>query len=169
MCGTFRLPPGEYMAVEIERKFLVKGSKWKDETILKVVEIDQGYLHKSPDLTVRIRLAGDDAMLTIKGKRVDVSTPEYEYEIPVADARELIEMSVTPRVRKTRHYVRDVKGHVWEVDVFKGINRGLVMAEIELSSAKQIVTLPTWIGTEVSHDERYVNTYLAEHKVPRSL
>jgi CYTH domain-containing protein len=157
------------MAQEIERKFLVKGTAWKNETILKVVEVDQGYLMKSRNMNIRVRLAGDTAFLTVKGKRVDISSPEYEYEIPMADALELIELSVTPRVRKTRHYVRDIKNQVWEVDVFKGVNRGLVMAEIELPSAKTIVTLPAWIGTEVSHDKRYANTYLAEHKVPRTL
>jgi adenylate cyclase len=157
------------MGIEIERKFLVKGNKWKDEVILKTVEIEQGFLVKSPELTVRIRLAGDQGFLTIKGKRVDISCPEHEYEIPAADARELVQLSVTPLVRKTRHYVRDVKNQLWEVDVFKGINRGLVMAEKELTHAKQVVTLPSWIGTEVSHDVRYINTYLAENKVPRSL
>lgn len=157
------------MAQEIERKFLVKGNTWKNEVILKTVDIVQGYLVKSRNMNVRIRIAGDAAFITVKGKRVGITCPEFEYEIPVADAQQLIEMSDTPHVRKTRHYVRDVRSQLWEVDVFKGINRGLVMAEIELQSAKEIVTLPAWIGTEVSHDERYVNTYLAEHKVPKSL
>jgi adenylate cyclase len=157
------------MAQEIERKFLVKGNAWRKEVILKTVEIDQGYLHKSDDLNVRIRLAGDTAFITIKGKRVNMTSPEFEYEIPLADAEQLIEMCVTPRIRKTRHYVRDVKNQLWEVDVFKGPNRGLVMAEIELASPKQIVTLPSWISTEVSDDYRYTNTSLAEHKAPKSL
>lgn len=157
------------MANEIERKFLVKGDGWKKLTLLKKVNIEQGYLTKTRNITVRIRVTDDSAYLTIKGKKVDITVPEYEYEIPHADGVELIASSVTPLVRKVRHYVRDDKGQVWDIDVFKGINRGLTMAEIELTDAKQVVLLPSWIHAEVSHDKRYANTYLAEHKVPRTL
>jgi adenylate cyclase len=157
------------MSVEIERKFLVCNNKWKDEVIIKTVEICQGYLVKNRNTTVRIRIADTTAYLTVKGKKVDISVPEFEYEIPLDDALQLIEMSVTPCISKTRHYIRDNKNQVWEVDLFKGINRGLVMAEIELQSDKQQVILPSWVGSEVSHDKRYTNTYLAEHKVPQQL
>lgn len=157
------------MAVEIERKFLVKGEGWKKLTLLKKVNIEQGYLTKTRNMTVRIRVTDDTAFITIKGKRVDLACPEYEYEIPRADGVDLLEFSVTPLVRKTRHYVRDEKGQVWDIDVFKGINRGLTMAEFEMTSSKQTVILPPWIGAEVSNDKRYANSFLAEHKVPRSL
>jgi CYTH domain-containing protein len=157
------------MAQEIERKFLVKGDGWKKLTLLKKVEIEQGYLSKSRNMTVRIRVTDTTAFITIKGKRVDLTCDEFEYEIPHADGVALIAQSVTSLVRKTRSYVRDDKGQVWDIDVFKGINRGLTMAEFEMTSTKQVVHLPPWISTEVSHDKRYVNTYLAEHKVPRTL
>lgn len=155
--------------VEIERKYLVKGDGWKRLTLLKKVNIEQGYLSKSRNMTVRIRVTDDTAYITLKGKRTDISCSEHEYEIPHEDGVELIQHSITPLVKKTRHYVRDEKGQVWDVDVFKGINRGLTMAEIELGDAKQAVHLPSWIGTEVSHDKRYTNVYLAENKVPRKL
>lgn len=157
------------MAQEHERKFLVVGKTWQRETLIKRVEIEQGYLHKSKDMNVRIRIAGDTGYLTIKGPKVDVSCPEFEYEIPLADAQEMIAMSVTPTVRKTRHYIRDDKGQVWDLDVFKGTNRGLVMAEIEMASPKDKISLPKWVGAEVTHDRRYANTYLAEHEVPHRL
>lgn len=157
------------MALEHERKFLVVGKTWQRETLIKRVEIEQGFLHKSPNMNVRVRIAGEQGFITIKGQKVDVTASEYEYEIPLADAQELIKMSVTPTVRKTRHYIRDEKGQVWDLDVFKGINRGLVMAEIELESPKDKVVLPKWAGAEVTHDRRYANTYLAEHEVPHKL
>lgn len=157
------------MAQEIERKFLVKGNDWKKLTLLKKVEIEQGYLSKTRNMTVRIRVTDTAAFLTIKGKRVNLACDEFEYEIPHADGTQLIAQSVTSLVRKTRSYVRDEHGQVWDIDVFKGINRGLTMAEIEMSSVDQRVQLPSWVGAEVSHDKRYANTYLAEHKVPRSL
>lgn len=155
------------MAKEIEKKFLVDGTSWKKQTILKKVDIEQGYLHKHRACTVRVRLAGDQGYITVKGPRVDIECDEFEYEIPKADAVAMLAMCPAPHIKKVRHYIRDDKNQMWEVDVFKGINRGLTIAEIELTSKKQVVTLPTWIGEEVSHDRRYTNAYLSDHKIER--
>lgn len=155
------------MATEIERKFLVAGTGWKKLDLLKKVEIEQGYLHKSRECAIRVRVADSTGYMALKSKRVDIECEEYEYEIPVADAKAMMKYAVGPTVKKTRHYCRDAKNQVWEIDIFKGINRGLTMAEIELDSKKQVVDLPTWVGTEVSHDRRYTNVYLSEHKVPK--
>lgn len=159
------------MAVETERKFLVKGNGWK-KGIIKTINIRQGYLSKTRNNTVRIRITDDKAYITVKGKRYNLSCPEFEYEIPVADAEQMIALSITPVIEKTRYIVNDSR-LTWDVDVFKGINEGLVMAEIEFVSANNpngvINIVPKWIGTEVSYDKRYTNTYLAEHVVPHSL
>lgn len=155
------------MATEIEMKFLVANDKWKKMPLIKKVEIEQGYLQKSRAQTIRIRVTDDTAFLTIKGAVKNLSRDEFEYEIPHADGVEMLRMCPTPHVRKTRHYLRDDKNQIWEIDIFKGINRGLTLAEIELEDEKQKVILPEWIGTDVSHDRRYTNVYLADHKVPR--
>ena len=155
------------MAKEIERKFLVKTDTWKRATLLKKVNIKQGYIARTPLGVVRVRVTDDDARITIKGPRKGLTRTEFEYTIPVKDGQQLMEMSTTPVISKTRYYVRDDIQQVWEVDVFKGTNKGLVMAEIELASEKQSVKLPTWLGKEVSKDKRYTNTYIAEHKVPK--
>lgn len=157
------------MAKEIEMKFLVANDKWKKMPLLKKVDIEQGYLVKSRAQTIRVRVTNDAAFLTVKGALKNLTRDEFEYEIPHADGVELLRMCATPHVRKTRHYLRDDKNQIWEIDIFKGINRGLTMAEIELEDEKQAKTLvlPEWIGTDVSHDRRYTNAYLADHKVPR--
>ena len=153
------------MAVEIERKFLVHDNMWKSLFLIKKVEIKQGYLHKTRNTTTRIRVADDLGYLTIKGPRVDIECAEYEYEVPLADAIEIMKMCIGPCIKKTRHYIRDEYDQVWDIDVFKGINRGLTIAEIELTSKNQLINIPSWVSTEVSHDRRYTNAYLADHKV----
>lgn len=152
---------------EIERKFLVNKDTWKKCTLLKKVNVQQGYLSKSQAHQVRIRVLDDQAAITIKGPKVNLTREEFEYIIPLADGEKLLTMSETPIVSKTRYYLYDDTKQMWEVDVYKGINRGLVIAEIEMESEKQIVKLPSWIGKEVTHDRRYTNTYLSQHKAPK--
>lgn len=152
---------------EIERKFLVSKDAWKKCTLLKKVNVQQGYLSKSQAHQVRIRVLDDQAAITIKGPKVNLTREEFEYIIPLADGEKLLTMSETPILSKTRYYLYDDTKQMWEVDVYKGINRGLVIAEIEMESEKQIVKLPSWIGKEVTHDRRYTNTYLSQHKAPK--
>ena len=148
------------MAVEIERKFLVVGDQWKQD-VEQSTHIVQGYLANAERATVRVRIKGDEAFLTIKGQTQGISRSEYEYQIPVEDARAMLtELAQGPVIDKVRHLV-PTAGHVWELDVFAGDNEGLVMAEVELSSADETVDLPTWAGAEVSDDDRYYNVNLA--------
>jgi adenylate cyclase len=158
------------MAIETERKFLVRGNGWK-KGIVRKINIRQGYLSKTRSSTVRIRITNDKAFITVKGKRHNLSCPEFEYEIPMSDAEQMIALSVTPVIEKTRYVVTE-QWLTWDVDVFSGINEGLVMAEIEFGPDNErgvIGIMPKWIGAEVSYDKRYTNTYLAEHAVPHCL
>lgn len=143
---------------EIERKFLVDNTKWisKDQG----VKITQCYLSKIP--TVRIRLAGEQAFVTIKGKSKNISRPEFEYEVPFTDAKDMMNLAISDSVEKTR-YTEIFDGLEWTVDVFSGKNTGLIVAEIELDSEDQQIKLPDWILEEVSFDSRYYNCYLSEH------
>ena len=144
------------MPIEIERKFLLAGEPPSSEG----VEMKQAYLCKDPERTVRVRFEGERAVLTIKGRSVGVTRPEFEYEIPVEDARELMKLSVGDVVEKKRHYYH-LGRHVWEVDVFHGANAGLVVAEIELNDEHEAFEKPEWIGAEVSDDRRYSNASLS--------
>jgi CYTH domain-containing protein len=146
------------MAAEIERKFLVTGEAWRGGP--PGVRMTQGYLTLDPDRTVRVRLAGDEAWLTVKGRTRGITRSEFEYSIPVADARALLEICLPAVIDKTRHRV-DFGGHVWEVDVFHGANEGLVLAEVELDDESACPELPPWAGEEVSADPRYYNANLA--------
>jgi adenylate cyclase len=147
------------MATEIERKFLVQGTEWRQGT---GVPFSQGYLNRDKERTVRVRIAGDKAFLTIKGMSRGASRTEFEYEIPVADAGELLKLSDGPVVQKTRYFVF-YDGSTWEVDEFHGDNDGLVIAEIELTSEDQPFSHPPWLGNEVTHDSRYFNSSLATY------
>jgi len=147
------------MGVEIERKYLVEGDSWRGQ-IVSATRIVQGYLARG-DVTVRARIRGDRAYLTVKGRSQGIARSEFEYEIPVADAETMLaELADGPVVEKTRHLV-EVGGHTWELDVFSGANEGLVMAEIELADADEQFDLPQWAGAEVSDDPRYYNVNLA--------
>jgi adenylate cyclase len=147
------------MATEIERKFLVKGTSWRQSNS---VRLSQGYLNRDKQRTVRVRIAGAKAFLTVKSVRQGVTRGEFEYEIPVADAEQMLKLSDGPIVEKNRHVIeRD--GLKWEVDEFLGENAGLVMAEIELTSEDQPFSRPAWLGREVTHDNRYYNSNLAAH------
>jgi len=147
------------MGVEIERKFKVANT-FRPTDI--GIEMAQGYLSRDPNRTVRIRTAGIQGFLTIKGKTEGTRRLEYEYEIPAAEARELLALCEEPLVEKTR-YRETVAGHVWEVDVFHGANAGLIVAEIELSSEAETFVLPTWAGVEVTGLPRYYNAALIAH------
>ena len=151
------------MGVEIERKFLVR-----DRSVvagIAGIRMCQGYLSLDPERTVRIRLAGTRAFITIKGlsSASGITRAEYEYEIPVNEAEELLDaMALGPLIEKTR-YRRTVGRLVWEVDVFGGDNEGLVIAEVELPSEGAALILPDWIGEEVTGDPRYYNASLVMH------
>lgn len=144
--------------VEIERKFLVNPEKWTP--VNKGTEIKQGYLSADKNRTVRVRIAGDLAFITIKGESRGISRTEYEYEIPKADAQVLLTMCLSEPIEKTR-YLERVDNAVWEIDVFEGVNKGLILAEIELENESQNFTLPGWVGEEVSTDRRYFNSFLS--------
>jgi len=147
------------MALEIERKFLVTDDSWKiGATGLRM---SQGYLSNDPERTVRVRIAGEKAWLTIKGKSEGISRAEFEYEIPVSDAGELLGLCLPTVIDKTRYEV-NFEGHLWEIDVFHGENTGLVVAEVELENEDISPEMPPWIGSEVSGDVRYFNSKLSE-------
>ena len=148
------------MAKEIERKFIVDKQKWNPP--VEGIPIIQGYLSTNSARTVRIRIAGDSAYLTIKGKTTGISRDEFEYPILVNDAHDLLKLTVNPPIEKIRYEIV-VNDKTWEVDKFTGNNKGLLMAEIELESENEKITLPEWILAEVTGDIRYYNSYLASH------
>jgi adenylate cyclase len=148
------------MAKEIERKFLVKPRKWSE--LGPGLKIRQGYLSTARERTVRVRTYGDRGYLTIKGTTSGISRDEYEYEIPFADATEILDhLCLQPLIEKTRYRI-PFKGHTFELDEFIGVNRGLTIAEVELKSAAEKIELPDWIDRDVSGDPRYFNSNLAQ-------
>jgi adenylate cyclase len=150
------------MGVEIERKFLVKNDSWRVH-VESEWHTMQGYLANNANATVRVRVRGDTAYLTIKGPGRGISRSEYEYPIPVADAEAMLkELAVSPPVDKVRYRVRAGK-HLWYLDVFAGENAGLVMAEVELAAEDEVFERPDWLGDEVSGDPRYFNVNLARN------
>lgn len=150
------------MAQEIERKFLVSGDSWKS-AVESSARLQQGYLSTSAKATVRVRIYNDrEAVLTLKGKTEGISRAEFEYAIPLEDARELMEMS-RPHVIEKRRYNVPFEAHTWEVDVFEGLHAGLILAEVEMTSVDEHVHLPDWVGREVSHDDRYANASLSRN------
>lgn len=149
------------MGVEIERKFLLAGDAWRG--LGQAVLLRQGYLSSARERVVRVRIEGEQAMLTIKGANVGATRGEWEYPIPLADAVELLDgLCEQPLIEKVRHRIEHA-GMVWEVDEFLGTNAGLIVAEIELASEDQPFEKPEWIGAEVSGDARYYNANLIRH------
>lgn len=148
------------MGIEIERKFIVTGDGWRAGSVATVMR--QGYVSLGPPASVRVRIEGPRAVLNIKESTLGIRREEFEYEIPVADAEDLLRLCQGNVISKTRHRVRHGQ-HTWEVDVFDGENTGLVTAEVELEREDEPVTLPPWVGEEVSNDRRYRNTYLSQH------
>jgi CYTH domain-containing protein len=149
------------MAIEIERKFLVKDDRWR--SLATGVVYRQGYITASRDRTVRVRVAGDRGFLTIKGKSVGLSRAEFEYAIPLEDAMTLLDTLCEPPLIEKVRYRLEYSGLIWEIDEFGGENAGLILAEVELSDANQAIAIPDWIGEEVSHDPRYFNANLTKH------
>jgi len=147
------------MAKEIERKFLVRSDGWK-AAVTEIISLRQAYVASMNGRSVRVRLAnGTVATLTIKiGK--DLSRDEFEYTIPVEDAKELMQAALGLVIEKTRHEV-PYEGFVWEVDVFEGAHEGLVIAEVELDDESDRPALPGWLGEEVTGQYRYSNQALA--------
>lgn len=145
------------MPVEIERKFLVRGDGWKTDRGVRFI---QGYLNCDAERTVRVRIAGDKAFLTVKGINAGAVRQEFEYEIPIADAEQLLRICEGALIEKTRHTVVHA-GMTWEIDEFHGANDGLTVAEIELEDPEQTFDRPAWVGPEVTADARYFNSSLA--------
>ncbi|ACC81250.1 CYTH domain-containing protein [Nostoc punctiforme] len=149
------------MAKEIERKFLVKGDSWRG--LVEGSVYRQGYIATKDKAAVRIRIVGEKSYLTIKGPSIKYSRLEFEYPIPVEDAQEMLEaLCERPFIEKTRYKIQS-GGLIWEIDEFDGVNKGLILAEVELNDENQQIELPSWIGQEVSDDSRYFNSNLVKH------
>lgn len=156
------------MGVEIERKFLLRSDAWRAD-VERSVPMAQGYLNGHAEVasgaqraSVRVRLEGEVAALNIKSREAGPSRQEFEYAIPVEEARALLALCVGGRIEKQRHLVRQGR-HLWEIDAFAGDNAGLVVAEIELDAVDQAFERPDWLGAEVTHLTRYYNLALAAH------
>lgn len=147
---------------EIERKFLLRSDAWRTQ-VRSSIPMQQGYLNDEQHCSVRVRIAGEDAWLNLKGVTIGAQRLEFEYAIPLADARRMLsELACKPLITKTRHLV-EVGAHTWEIDVFEGANAGLVVAEIELGDPDEAFEKPDWVGDEVTYDPRYYNTRLASN------
>ena len=149
--------------IEIERKFLVKSEEFKTISFAKN-EISQGYLNSNPERTVRVRIKGNQGYLTIKGKgnETGMSRLEWEKEIPIDEAKMLLNLCESGVISKVRYEVK-FGNHVYEVDVFFGENKGLIIAEIELQSEDEAFEKPHWLGEEVTNNEKYYNSYLSNN------
>ena len=147
------------MGREIERQYLVAGDAWRDESD-DGTDIVQGYLAADPERAVRVRVRDDRASLNVKGATDGPTRAEFEYEIPLDDARTILaKVALQPLIEKRRHLVhRD--GYTWEIDVFDGANAGLVLAEVEVADEDEVPPLPAWIGEDVTGDARYYNASL---------
>ncbi len=148
------------MAIEIERKFLVSKEKWHASAKGIGQVLKQGYILTDPAKTIRVRVAGEDAFLTIKGKSVGASRSEYEYAIPKLDAEELLKDFCSAVISKTRYKIH-YGNHTWEVDEFSGDNEGLIVAEIELADELESFDRPEWVAQEVTENKRYFNSNLS--------
>ncbi len=151
------------MAQEIERKFLVCDDTWRG--VGRSRRMVQGYLSRDPERSVRVRIAGTQAWVTIKGATSGCTRVEHEFEVPVEAAEGMLALCLPEVIDKTRHEVR-VGGHLWEVDEFHGANAGLVVAEIELGEEDEEFEKPQWLGDEVTEDARYYNASLTERPYP---
>lgn len=147
--------------MEIERKFLVDAEGWNAVVKPTPKRIVQAYLVNTPEKTVRVRIKGTKGFLTIKGATTGISRSEFEYEIPVTDAQQLIDQFAEKVIEKYRYEI-SIDKHIWEVDEFHGKLEGLFLAEIELSSEDEAFTIPSWVGKEVSHYPEYFNAKLIE-------
>ena len=149
------------MALEIERKFLICSDEWRTQVTHREL-LRQGYLSSGSQCSIRARVAGEQAWLNLKARRSGMTRLEFEYPIPVADANEILdELAQGPILEKYRHLI-PAGEYVWEVDEFLGANAGLIVAEIELPSENAQFERPSWLGKEVTEDERYYNFNLAQ-------
>ena len=149
------------MAKEIERKFLVVGDNWRK--LAKGTHYRQGYLNSVKERTVRIRTIDDKAFLTVKGPNIGITRMEFEYEIPHKECLEMLtNLAEQPIIEKIRYKIA-IDDLVWEIDEFLGVNKGLIVAEVELQNEEQKFSKPEWIGEEVSGDPRYFNSNLVKH------
>ncbi len=150
------------MSEEIERKFLIINDNWK-KLPLKSSDYIQGYLSTNEKCSIRVRIAGDNATLNVKSATLGIYRSEYDYPIPLEDAREMLDkLCIHPLIEKTRYKIYLDK-HTWEIDVFSGENDGLIVAEVELESVDEDFVKPDWVGEEVSDDPRYYNVCLVEN------
>lgn len=150
------------MAIEIEHKFLIVNDDWRNEADEGIYMV-QGYMGSNEKSSIRIRIHGDSANLNIKGKTIGIQRSEYDYPIPVDEAKEILEsLCDRPFIEKTRFHVMH-EGHKWEIDVFAGDNEGLIVAEVELDSVGESFSLPDWVGEDVSDNPRYYNICLVMH------
>lgn len=150
------------MGIEIERKFLVKNDQWRKSVVSDAV-MKQGYIANQANASVRVRIAKGKAHLNIKSSTIGIKRAEFEYEIPIEEAEEILaQVAEQPFIDKTRYKVK-CGNHVWELDIFEGPNSGLVVAEIELNSEDEAFELPEWAGEEVSGDPKYYNVNLVNH------
>jgi CYTH domain-containing protein len=147
------------MGKEIERKFLVDQDQWKKIEKPAGQLYRQGYLLTDPGKTIRVRLTDTNAYLTIKGLSIGATRPEYEYEIPLADAKELLDSFSISELSKIRYKINH-QDKIWEVDEFLGDNKGLIVAEIELKNEDESFDLLGWINKEVTGEEKYYNSNL---------
>lgn len=150
------------MGQEIERKFLIKESEWEKLDKPSGKQLRQGYILTDPNKTIRVRIADKTAWLTIKGISVGASRLEFEYEIPLQEGNELLDKFSEAELEKVRYEIAH-KGKLWEVDVFAGDNKGLIVAEIELLSEDEQFDLPDWVAQEVTHDKKYYNSNLTKY------
>ena len=146
---------------EIEYKYLVDKAKWNALEKPKGELIVQGFLHNSKECVVRIRIKGSKGFLTIKGETKGITRKEFEYEIPVAEAQDIIDSFISKSIRKIRYEI-PFESHTWEVDVFEGALDGLIIAELEVESESEEFQLPDWVTEDVSHDPNYYNAVLIE-------
>ena len=149
--------------IEIERKFLVKSEGFKEHAFAKN-EIAQGYLNSNAERTVRVRIKGNQGFLTIKGKGNEsgMTRFEWEKEIPVSEAKMLLELCENGVIRKVRFEVK-LGNHIYEIDEFFGENEGLIIAEIELQSEDEAFEKPEWLGEEVTNNVKYYNSHLSKN------
>ncbi len=149
------------MATEIERKFLIKDDSWRAGVTGLLMR--QGYVATRGQATVRVRVVGERAYLTLKGPAQGLVRPEFEYPIPLEDGVTLLEtLCELPLIEKYR-YSLPLGQVVWEIDEFLGVNQGLIIAEVELTAADQMIELPAWVGQEVTADPRYLNANLVHY------
>lgn len=148
------------MHEEIERKFLIKTDEWRGKA--EPVLFRQGYIARTQERVVRVRIAGNEGFLTVKVKKGEITRIEYEYSIPLEDAHALLDSLGTREIIEKNRYTFHELGHIWEVDEFLGTNNGLIIAEVELKTENEYIDLPLWVGEEVSKISKYLNVELSQ-------